>query len=146
VARIITDAYPSEKFDPAFQGQDLETVYFDTRAFALRKARSRSDQYLTLRIRCYQPSYVYALSAKTEGQKFRVQIDPNDAEAAISGNYTNLWPAALPGDLLARLLSIAGDDIEGVTPTGQATSSPPGNAFNDRAKSSDRALGVFECS
>jgi hypothetical protein len=127
VARIITDAYPSEKFDPAFQGQDLETVYFDTRAFALRKARSRSDQYLTLRIRCYKPSGAlgaglpalgaglttpptYALSAKTEGQKFRAQIDPNDAEAAISGNYTNLWPAALPGDLLARLLSIAGDD------------------------------------
>jgi hypothetical protein len=110
VAKILTDAYPSEKFDPSFQGQDLETTYFDTRGFALRKARSRSDQYLTLRIRCYKPSYVYALSAKTEGQKFRVQIDPNDAEAAISGNYTNLWPAALPGDLLARLLSIAGDD------------------------------------
>ena len=127
IARIITDAYSSEKFDPGFQGQDLETVYFDTRGFALRKARSRSDQYLTLRIRCYKPSGAlgaglpalgaglltpptYALSAKTEGQKFRVQIDPNDAEAAISGNYTNLWPAALPGDLLARLLSIAGDD------------------------------------
>jgi hypothetical protein len=118
VASIITDAYPSEKFDPSFQGQDLETVYFDTRGFALRKERARSDKYLTLRIRCYSgplgaglptpPSY--ALSAKSESQKFRVPIDPSDAEAAISGNYTNLWSAALPGDLLARLLSIAGDD------------------------------------
>jgi hypothetical protein len=110
VARIITDLYPSEPFDPDFQGQQLKTVYFDTRDFALRKARNRSDKYLTLRIRCYEPSYTYALSAKTENQKFRVQIPSEDAETAITGTYPALWASVLPGDLVARLLSLTGDE------------------------------------
>jgi hypothetical protein len=39
VARMMLDALPPEGFDPAFRGQHLETTYFDTRDFLLRKAR-----------------------------------------------------------------------------------------------------------
>src|SRR5579872_4222230 len=51
VAAALLDALPAEPFDPAFRGQELETTYFDTPDFALRKARRRGGQYLTLRVR-----------------------------------------------------------------------------------------------
>src|SRR5258707_10404976 len=80
VARAMTEAWPLETFDSGFQGQDLETTYFDTRDFALRKARNRGSKYLTLRIRCYQSSDAYALSAKTEDAKYRLVLDSQTAD------------------------------------------------------------------
>jgi len=104
---------PREKFDPSFRGQDLETTYFDTRRFRLRRERAKSDQYLTLRIRSYG-SDTYALSAKTESEKFRVEIDPFDAQAALTGQYTSLWQSQLPASLLARLNTLV--DPTEITP------------------------------
>src|SRR5271166_5021357 len=84
LGRILTDILPPEAYDPLFYGQELETTYFDTPDFDLRKARKQGDQYLTLRLRCYEPSDgspdVYALSAKTEFEKWRLEIAPTDAE------------------------------------------------------------------
>src|SRR5262249_38396798 len=51
VARALVVALPAEPFDPNFRGQRLETTYFDTPGFALRKARHRGKRYLTLRLR-----------------------------------------------------------------------------------------------
>src|SRR6516162_5052773 len=68
---------PAEVFDPTFQGQGLETTYFDTHRLDLRKARRKGDRYLTLRLRCYRTAggdEVYAISAKTEGRKWRQEI------------------------------------------------------------------------
>jgi hypothetical protein len=112
VTRILTTHYPAEAFDPAFAGQDLETTYFDTPGFRLRKARRRGDKYLTLRIRCYRPSGAYALSAKTEGRKFRVALDPYPARLFLDSGFSGSLPWAdfLPADLAARLLDLAGDD------------------------------------
>ena len=52
------------EYDPNFLGQLLETTYFDTRSFDLRKARLARAAYVTLRIRCYQTpgGDVYALA------------------------------------------------------------------------------------
>src|SRR5260370_22200684 len=109
VARAMTEALPLEAFDAGFQGQDLETTYFDTRDFDLRKARNRGDKYRTLRIRCYQPSDSYALSAKTEDAKYRIVLDSQTAEFLLDGNITVGLPALLPGDLLARLADLTQD-------------------------------------
>src|SRR5438128_920663 len=74
---------PAEDFDPEFRGQYLQTTYFDTASFPLRKARRQSDQYLTIRIRCYatsqapgrnDPDGTYALSLKTESGKYRMEL------------------------------------------------------------------------
>lgn len=104
---------PPEKYDAGFMGQKLETTYFDTAAWDLRTARLKKDRYLTLRIRCYeahQQAEAYALSAKTEGQKFRVTLASEEAEAILQGGDEN-WPERyLPADLLARLHEVAGDD------------------------------------
>jgi hypothetical protein len=108
VARVLLDALPAEPYDPEFRGQELATTYLDTADFALRKARRRGDKYLTLRIRYYRPSEVYALSAKTESRKCRVEIDRWKAEAILSGG-TDLALDLLPADFLARLLDLAGD-------------------------------------
>jgi hypothetical protein len=110
VARVLLDALPCEPYDPEFRGQELETTYFDTRDFALRRARRRGDKYLTLRIRCYQPSGVYALSAKTEDRKFRLEIDSWRAEVILGGG-TDLLLELLPVDLVARLMALAGDEL-----------------------------------
>jgi hypothetical protein len=110
---------PAEEYDPGFQGQYLQTTYFDTPCLKLRKTRLKKDKYLTLRIRCYAPTQqpgrnypdgVYALSAKTEDGKFRVQLPDADAERCfepaaaldVLGDY-------LPADLLARLYDLLGD-------------------------------------
>src|SRR5437763_1269076 len=77
-----------EPFDPDFRGQQLATTYFDTPAFALRKARRQGRRYLTLRVRRYAPpgdagKGVFALSAKTEQGKFRTELAPAVARALL---------------------------------------------------------------
>jgi hypothetical protein len=111
VAHALTACLPVELFDPTFHGQDLTTTYFDTPGFDLRKARNRGDRYLTLRIRAYQPSNTYALSAKTEAAKFRLALDAATAEFLLAGHLGLGLEALLPGDLLARL----GDLTHGAT-------------------------------
>jgi hypothetical protein len=109
VAYQMTQALPAEAFDPDFQGQNLETTYFDTRGFALRKARRSKDRYLTLRIRCYGTTEAYALSVKTEQEKFRQIIAGDLAEALIQdGIAPTAWSSLLPAHLVARLLELAG--------------------------------------
>jgi hypothetical protein len=109
VAGVMLRHYDPEPFDPDFNGQGLETIYFDTKDFALRKARAKGNKYLVLRVRCYQPSDAYALSAKTEGQKFRMPISSGLAEQFLNGN---LWALSrqLPPDFQARLLELVGEE------------------------------------
>jgi hypothetical protein len=96
-----------ERYDPDFRGQALATTYFDTRDFTLAKARRRKDRYVTLRLRCYDPAHVYAFSVKTESQKFRQVIDPDEAEGYLAeGVPTHSWPNLLPADLVARLYEL----------------------------------------
>ncbi len=104
------DLLPREIYDPAFAGQYLETTYFDTAGFALRKARNKGGRYLTLRIRCYRPSGSWAFSAKTEQSKFRVTLDPERAELLLTSGYTAVDLEFLPPNLLARLLDLAEDE------------------------------------
>lgn len=111
LARQMTNALPTEDFDPEFLGQVLDTTYFDTRAFTLRKSRVKKDKYLTLRIRCYGPADTYALSAKTENQKHRQEIDGDLAELLLAGGIAPaFWPDLLPADLLARLMDLVGSE------------------------------------
>jgi hypothetical protein len=109
VAAAMLEALPREVFDPTFQGQRLETTYFDTCHFRLRKARRRGDRYLTLRLRRY-PNGSAALSAKTEGVKFRQDVDPATARALLQGDVGLADLAALPADLAARLFELVQDD------------------------------------
>jgi hypothetical protein len=109
VAAAMLDALPREEFDPTFQGQQLETYYFDTCDFALRKARRRGDRYLTLRLRCY-PNGGAALSAKTESVKFRQDIDPKAAALLLQGNVGLDDLGMLPADLAARLFELVQDE------------------------------------
>jgi hypothetical protein len=108
VARALVVALPTEPFDPNFRGQRLETTYFDTPGFALRKARHRGKRYLTLRLRAY-PGGAWALSAKTEDDKFRLPLDARTAEQILARPGDAL-ATLLPADLLARLQELAGDD------------------------------------
>jgi hypothetical protein len=111
VAHVLHDVLPNEVYDPHFQGQHLTTTYFDTQGFALRKARLHADRYLTLRVRCYQApdgSEVYALSAKTEQEKWRSEIEPNLAEMLIAG--IEELDSLLPAHLLARLQELTDKD------------------------------------
>jgi hypothetical protein len=126
LAAVLVVAMPRESFDPDFRGQYLETTYLDSASFALRKARRKNDRYLTLRIRCYrQPYYpgrplpqdepAYALSAKTESEKFRVPLPSNTAALLLAGGL----PSAdgydlLPGSLQARLRELT--DNQAVMP------------------------------
>ena len=110
VVGVMREALPPEPYDPAFYGQDLETTYFDTCDFDLRKARRRGDKYLTLRLRRYRPSDVYAVSAKTESSKFRIEIEPEKAEAIIDGD-TGALVELLPADIVARLLILGAEEM-----------------------------------
>src|SRR5579872_5660934 len=74
VAGMMLATYPAEPFDPGFRGQRLCTTYFDTAKLHLRQARRQGTHYLTLRMRHYQPSGAFALSAKTESEKIRVDV------------------------------------------------------------------------
>jgi hypothetical protein len=101
-------ALPAEPFDADFRGQRLTTTYLDTQELALRRARRRGDRYLTVRVRYYQPTRLFALSAKTERAKVRAEIEPAAARAVLGGDRDAL-AAHLPADLLARLAELAGD-------------------------------------
>jgi hypothetical protein len=106
VSHVLHDVLPNEPYDPHWQGQDLWTTYLDTPGFALRRARRKGDRYLTLRLRCYRGE-TYALSAKTEGAKWRREVAPAQAEAILAGADPT-WPdALLPAHLQARLLDLA---------------------------------------
>jgi hypothetical protein len=103
---------PPEPYDLDFAGQHLDTVYFDTPQFDLRKARLRNDQYCTVRIRCY-PGEVYALSVKTEEEKYRPEISSAQADAFLQGSFERFsWPDFLPAHLISRLQALVpGDDL-----------------------------------
>jgi hypothetical protein len=120
---IMPTLAPAESYDPLFLGQYLETTYFDTPHFALRAARKKGERYITLRIRCYSLSYApssarqdneeaYALSAKTESEKFRAEVSPEHAEAALQGGAAleMMLGNHLPPNLLSRILELQGDD------------------------------------
>lgn len=110
VAGALRDALPPETYDPDFDGQRLETTYFDTPDFALRQARRRGDRYLTLRLRCYGADEAYALSAKTEGEKWRQEVPAALADAILRGQAPpDVFLGLLPGNLLARLQELIGD-------------------------------------
>jgi hypothetical protein len=123
VAHRMVSALPTEEFDPNFQGQYLETTYFDDRSFCLAKARMRGGKYLTLRVRCYSPPYVagdprqvqrevYALSVKTEDRKLRVPLTRDQAELLLTGGFpAGFWPDFLSADLVARLIDLCGDEL-----------------------------------
>ena len=112
-AAALRDALPAEAFDPGFRGQDLRTTYLDTERLTLRLARKKGDQYLTLRVRCYRPrggAESYAVSAKTEDRKFRVEIPGDEAAFLLAGpRPASVFTPLLPADLYARLLELAGD-------------------------------------
>ena len=119
VARHMLAALPPEQFDAEFCGQRLQTTYFDTADFDLHRARAKKGKYLTLRVRCYSqaqgvghdyPGGVYALSAKTEAQKFRVEIPAYQAEdILVNGAARPVMDGLLPADVLARLGELADD-------------------------------------
>jgi hypothetical protein len=114
VARFMLGAAPTEGFDPLFQGQDLETTYLDTTDFALRKARRGGQHYLTLRLRCYGSTDNYALSAKTELDKWRSEISHSQAQAIENERQSRaLLESILPANLLARLQELTGNVTPG---------------------------------
>jgi hypothetical protein len=109
---IFCNNWNTEQFDRELLGQFLETYYLDTDKLQLRKARKQGDRYLTLRIRCYSPAKrvfptddAYALSAKTEDQKFRLPIPEDAAHRILDGDIDALAPL-LPPELLARFLEL----------------------------------------
>jgi hypothetical protein len=99
VTRFMVDSLPKEEYDPYFNGQPLCTTYFDTKDFNLRKARTKKKKYVVVRLREY-PGAVTALSAKTENEKFRVEVTATDIDSLL---------AALPANIIGRLMDIAGD-------------------------------------
>jgi hypothetical protein len=112
-AMLGTPSLGAERYDLGFRGQELKTAYFDTPDFDLRKARQDGERYLTLRLRCYQAEgreEAYALAGKTEGEKWRVALTSEQAEAILAGEPLDPY---LPANLLARLLELA---PEGVAP------------------------------
>jgi hypothetical protein len=117
LTKQMLDSLPTEVYDSDFAGQYLQTTYFDTRNFDLRKARLKRDRYIVIRIRCYAPSRgagaeypesVYAISVKTEDKKFRRMIEKDLAEYLLHGQLDiNLVSGILPSDLIARIADIA---------------------------------------
>ncbi len=119
-AKVMTESLHLEPYDPDFRSQSLETTYFDTAQFKLRRARHQGAKYLTLRIRCYSPACLpgrprpygaetYALSAKTEDQKFRGLLATGQAEDMLLDQTGTSLITQLPGDLVARLLELTGE-------------------------------------
>jgi hypothetical protein len=123
LTRQMLDVLSPERFDPHFFGQYLETTYFDTKSFKLRKARVKGTKYVTIRIRCYaRGAYAtplagaYAISAKTESQKFRQEIDSDYADSLLQ---SGIVPSALVGimapDLIARIADLSeGENLDPV--------------------------------
>jgi hypothetical protein len=112
VAQLMLDNLPVEQYDPAFQGQELESSYFDDRHYTLRKARVKKDRYITIRLRCYdapgRPD-VYAISAKTESEKWRQEIPSAAAEASLAGSLP--IKSQLPPHLAARLVELDAEPL-----------------------------------
>lgn len=115
VAAWMTKFYPREAYDPDFYGQYLQTTYFDTCDFDLRKARIPKKRYLTLRLRAYHPAASaggdypparYALSVKTEDKKQRWDINTGLASALLTGPTIDLFGGILSPDLFSRLLAL----------------------------------------
>src|SRR5262245_46581766 len=110
---------PAEEYDNDFKGQSLRTTYFDTWDFKLRKTRLEKEKYCTIRIRSYAPtekpggSYAaagcYAISAKTEEEKYREELESSVAETLIRRGLPDGY-APLPGHLRARLMEITDGD------------------------------------
>lgn len=119
VGYLMRSLLPAEEYDPSFQGQYLQTTYFDSADFRLRKARLKKGKYLTLRIRCYAPCQQpgrnypagpYALSLKTEHGKYRTELSANLAESLLAHGIEGPGDLNyLPGDLLARYLDLVGN-------------------------------------
>jgi hypothetical protein len=109
VTRTLAALLPAEVYDPEFRGQDLRTTYFDTASLALRAARRKKVRYLTLRLRAY-PGQVFAMSAKTEEQKYRCEVDPDRAARLLTGFRPDVLSGIFPPDLIARLYELAGDN------------------------------------
>ncbi len=110
VAQWMTRMLPMEQYDPSFHGQQLSTTYFDTLNLHLRKARDKGKRYMTLRIRRYDSSEIcYALSAKTEQEKWRQEIEPALAESLLQpgASVLPLLGNVLPANLLARAEEIS---------------------------------------
>jgi hypothetical protein len=110
VAHAMTEALPCEKYDPHFHGQTLQTTYFDTAKLELRKNRQSHAQYITLRLRCYYGiKETYAVSAKTESEKFRVEISQAVARALQKPmeDVNGIMADILPPHLLARLMDVS---------------------------------------
>jgi hypothetical protein len=104
-------ALPTEEYDRHFLGQELMTAYFDDTDYTLRKTRKRRSthgRYITVRVRHYVPhdggERMYALSAKTESEKWRQEI----ADCVALGICSNTLPIEnyLPGHLRARLAEL----------------------------------------
>jgi hypothetical protein len=112
VTAVMLDVLPRESFDPDFHGQALETTYFDSPDYALRKARRAKDRYLTIRLRCYGDDDAYALSAKTEREKWRQEIDAATAHQLLAD--AQQLPGLLPAHLRARLTELGADELEPV--------------------------------
>jgi hypothetical protein len=114
VSARLQSMLPSEAFDPHFQGQDLETTYFDTQGLELRKNRALHGRYITLRLRCYQGrrGESYAFSAKTEQEKFRAPLTPSQAHSLLAPGaaVAAILADILPPHLSARLLEISHDE------------------------------------
>src|SRR5260370_23598852 len=89
VTRFMVDCLPKEEYDPYFNAQPICTTYFDTKDFNLRKARTRKDKYIVIRVRDY-PGATTALSVKTENEKFRVEVTTTDIETLIDTLPANL--------------------------------------------------------
>jgi hypothetical protein len=105
---------PTEEYDPSFEGQYLQTTYFDTCDFQLRKARLNDDKYCTIRIRAYAaterpgasyPASAFAVAAKTESEKYRQELEANTAEAVVHRGFPADY-SPLPGHMRARILDI----------------------------------------
>jgi predicted phage gp36 major capsid-like protein len=73
------------------------------------QVQRRGDKYLTVRVRCYQPTDLYALSVKTESQKFRREISAQTAAALLTGSDLAKLDL-LPASLVARLMALANGD------------------------------------
>jgi hypothetical protein len=113
VAAALVAALPPEEYDPLFLGQELRTTYFDTRNFDLRKARHKGERYLTLRLRCYSQASgeLYAVSVKTEAEKWRQEVSAAIAHQLLDGQEPlGTLNGILPGRFLARLQEIAADE------------------------------------
>ena len=113
LAHVLLTLYKPEKYDPAFSGQGLKTVYYDTTNLDLRKARIKGTSYCTLRIRTYlntTGATQDAISAKTENEKSRANITPEEANAFQCSGIdpdNGLFPAFIA----ARLSSLTGEEI-----------------------------------